>query len=110
MVKKLYENRNKDIDTTTEHIEHGKVDKSLSQSIYIYIYIFIFIKYIYILESRSLRSRILALRWRCGVGRRTARMSDAAVLLTKKYSKWSNQIQNFKTCITYIESLIYKIL
>ena len=46
MVKKLYENRNKDIDTTTEHIEHGKVDKSLSQSIYIYIYIFIII-YIY---------------------------------------------------------------
>ena len=34
--------------------------------------------YIYILESRLLRSRILALRWRCGVGRRTARMSDAA--------------------------------
>ena len=34
--------------------------------------------YIYILESLSLRSRILALRWRCGVGRRTARMSDAA--------------------------------
>ena len=45
-----------------------------------YIYI-----YIYLLESRSLRSRILTLRWRCGVGRRTARMSDAAVLLTKKY-------------------------
>ena len=51
MVKKLYENRNKDIDTTTEHIEHGKVDKSLSQSIYRYINIYIYIYmciYIYI--------------------------------------------------------------
>ena len=46
----------------------------------------------YILEYRSLRSRILALRYRCGVGRRTARMSDAAVLLTKKILKWSDQI------------------
>ena len=49
---------------------------------YMYIYI-----YIYLLESRSLRSRILALRWRCGVGLRTARMSDAAFLLTKKILK-----------------------
>ena len=45
--------------------------------IYIYINMHIHI-YIYILESRSLRSRILALRWCCGVGWRTARMSDAA--------------------------------
>ena len=40
--------------------------------------------YIHILEYRSLRSRILALRLCCGVDRRTAHMSDAAVLLTKK--------------------------
>ena len=49
--------------------------------------------YIYILEYRSLRSRILALRWRCGVGRRTACMSDAAVLLTKKNQ---NDLISFK--------------
>jgi len=54
--------------------------------------------YIYILEYRSLRSRILALRWRCGSTSRTARMSDAADLLTIKKSEWSDQVQNFKTC------------
>ena len=75
---------------------------NLGYHIYIYIYI-----YIYILESRSLRSRILALRWRCGVGRRTARISDIAGLLTKKKSKWSYQIQIFKIYKTYIEILIY---
>ena len=55
-------------------------------------------------------SWILALRWRCRAGRRTARMSDAAFLLTKKLNKiaWSDSI--FKTCKNYIELLIYKIL
>ena len=43
--------------------------------------------YIYILEYRSLRSQILALRQRCGMYSRMARMSDATVLLTKKNQK-----------------------
>ena len=61
--------------------------------IYVSIYTFIYI-YIFILEYRSLLSRILALRLRCGVGRRTALMSYAAILLTKKNNQ--NVLIRFK--------------
>ena len=64
----------------------------LNMCMYIYVYI-------YIIGYRSLRSRILALRLRCGVGRRMARMSVAGnihdvvlllrgVFLYATYSLW----------------------
>ena len=77
------------VSETQTDIQTYRQDKFVID-IYIYIYI-----YIYILEYRSLCSRILALCWRCGSSSRTARMSDAADLLTIKQSEWSDQVQNF---------------
>ena len=75
-------------------LESGSIATGILVCVYMYICIYVYM-YICILEYRSLCSRILALLWRCGVGRRTALMSDAAVLLTKK-NIYQNGLIRFK--------------